>query len=235
MNATKPQAISSVVSDPVSPATAQRYELSPDLVTLSEARASEAEAVRTIRTHVIARHIKAGRRGVSVCGPSAGIGCTFTAVNLAVSLAQVGVATLLIDGDMRSPAVDRLIRPQSPSPGLHEYISSEDLLAGECIHSEVLPSLSVLYAGSRSESAQELLAGERFRRLIERCLRDYEFTVIDTPPANLCADARRIGSVVGYTLIVARTHTTLMGDVTNLAQRLQEDGTRVVGTILNEV
>lgn len=212
-----------------------RYEFSSDLVTLTDGRLSEAEAIRTIRTHVIARHIKDGRRGIALCAPSEGVGCTFTAVNLAVALSQVGVSTLLIDADMRAPTVERFIRPQEPTPGLRDYVSSESALASDCIHAEVLPNLSVLYAGGHADDAQELLAGERFRQLIDRSLRDFEFTVIDTPPANLCADARRIGSIIGYTLIVARTNVTLLNDISTLARRLQEDGTRVVGTVLNEV
>lgn len=215
--------------------SAARYELSPDLVTLSEGRESEAEALRTIRTHIIARHMKDGRRGIAVCGPAEGVGCTFTAVNLAVSLAQVGIATLLIDGDMRSPGVESMIRPQQATLGLKQVISSDDVSLTECTHNEVLPNLSILYAGGQAENAQELLAGEGFRRLMERSLRDYEFTVIDTPPTKTCADARRIGTIIGYTLIVARANVTLTHEVSELAESLQEDGTRVVGTILNEV
>jgi len=215
-------------------ATPSQYELSGDLVTLTDVRLSEAEAIRTIRTHITARHIKDGRRGIAVCAPSAESGCTFTAVNLALALSQVGTATLLIDCDMRSPSVERFIRPRTASTGLSDYIASEDMSASDCIHSEVLPNLSILYAGGASDNAQELLAAERFRQLIDRCLRDYEFTIIDTPPTNACADARRIGSIIGYMLIVARANVTLLNDVSTLAQRLQEDGTRVVGTVLNE-
>lgn len=216
------------------PVEGARYEFSADLVTLTEARPAEAEAIRTIRTHIIARHIKDGRRGVAVCGPSAGVGCTFTAANLSVALAQVGIPTLLIDGDMRAPQLDTMIRPQVETFGLRHCIEHDGPPAGDCIHMEVLPNLSVLYAGGHADSAQELLAGEPFRRLIERSMRDYEFTIINTPPANLCADARRISSLIGYSIIVARANVTLTSEVGSLAEKLHEDGARVVGTILNE-
>lgn len=209
--------------------------LSPDLVTLADDRQPEAEAIRTIRTHVVARHIKDGRRGLAVCAPSDGAGCSFTAANLAIALAQVGISTLLIDGDMRNPAVEEFIRPQDTPRGLRHCISPDaDVSATECIHGDVLPNLSVLYSGGHADNAQELLAGEPFRQLIERCLRDYEFTVVDTPPTKQCADARRIGTIIGYALIVARSRVTLTSEVASLAAKLHEDGVKVVGTVLNE-
>src|SRR5881394_2257900 len=122
-----------------------RYELSGELVTLSDARPAEAEAVRTIRTHMVARHLEDGRRGLSVAGPTSGVGCTYTAANLAVALSQVGISTLLIDGDLRAPRVEEFIRPERPTSGLRQYL--EDGGAGRLhdhVHNEVLPNLSVL-------------------------------------------------------------------------------------------
>jgi capsular exopolysaccharide synthesis family protein len=212
-----------------------QYELSPDLVTLADNRLAEAEAIRTVRTHIMARHVVDGRRGLAICAPTPGVGCTFTAANLAVSLAQIGVATLLIDGDLRAPSVENFIRPLTPTPGLRQCITSNEVQANEAIHPNVLPNLSVLYSGGATDSAQELLGGETFRRLIESCLRDFEFTIIDTPPTSRCADALRISTTIGYGVIVARRNFSLFNDIATLASQLREDGSRIVGTVLNEV
>lgn len=216
-------------------AGALRYEFHSDLVTLSDGRPTEAEAIRTVRTHIIARHLEEGRRGVAVCAPVAGSGCSFTAANLAVALSQVGVATLLIDANLRSPRIGSLIRPEAPTIGLKQYLTAANPSPSAYIHPEVLPNLSVLYSGGATESAQELIGGEAFRDLVDRCLRDFEFTVIDTPPTNESADALRAVSVVGYALIVARTNVTLLKDLGVLSQQIQEDGGRILGSVLNEV
>jgi capsular exopolysaccharide synthesis family protein len=212
-----------------------RYELSPDLVTMSETRPAEAEAIRTARTHIMARHLEDGRRGLSVTAATAGVGCSFVAANLAVALSQAGVSTLLIDGDMRRPQIDDFIRASAPTAGLKQYLSSERSAVSNYIHHEVLPALSIMYAGGVADDAQELLASENFRSLVERCLRDFEFTIIDTPAATGIADALRIASMVGYTLVVAKTHVSRSSEVANLAKQLQEDGAVVIGAVLNEI
>lgn len=210
-----------------------RYEISPDVVTLSETRIAEAEAIRTVRTHLVARHLQDGRRSLAVCAASSNVGCTFTAVNLAVALAQAGVATLLIDGDLRAPSVDKFIRPLTARPGLKECLGGGFSL-NECIHPEVLPNLSILYSGGVAKNPQELLAGEAFKTLIDRCLRDFEFTIVDTTAADIGADERLEARMVGYALIVARSHVSRMSDLSNLVLKLQEDGVRVIGTVLND-
>ena len=211
-------------------ALVRRYAFSSDLVTLSDGRPAEAEAIRTVRTHVIARHIDDGRRGLVVCGPTAGVGCSFTAVNLAIALSQVGISTLLIDADLRKPALPEFIRPEVV-PGSKPDADRSPI---DRVHPEVLPNLSLLYASDLAVDSDDLLGGDPFRKLMERCLRDFEFTIVDTPPASESSDALRVASVIGYALVVARTHVTLIKDVTALAKQLQEDGARVVGSVLNE-
>lgn len=224
-----------LASNPLEGAASQGYVFHNDLVTLVEGRPTEAEAIRTARTHVIARHVEEGRRGLAICSPTEGTGCTFTATNLAVALSQVGISTLLIDSDLRKPGVDSLIRPPSPVAGLHQFLGTPDRQQSDFVQSDVLPNLSVLFAGGVSDQAQELLGGEAFRDLVDRCLRDYEFTVIDTPPSNASADALRTVSIVGYALIVARANVTRLKDLSVLSHQLQESGGRIVGSILNEV
>lgn len=211
-------------------AVVRRYAFSSELVTLAEGRPAEAEAIRTVRTHIIARHIDDGRRGLVVCGPTPGVGCSFTAVNLAVALSQVGISTLLIDADLRKPSLEAFIRPEMV-PGAKPDADRSPI---DRVHPEVLPNLSLLYASDLAVDEEDLLGGDRFRKLMERCLRDFEFTIVDTPPASESSDALRVASVIGYALVVARTHATLIRDVTALAKQLQEDGARVVGSVLNE-
>jgi protein-tyrosine kinase len=230
----KPVLVEAPVEAPAArPAPASRQH-SPVLVTLRDPLSPGAEAIRALRTHILAQHLQAGRRSLAICAPSVGVGCTFVAVNLAVALAQVGIKTLLIDGDLRSPTIQQILPPSGSAGGLGEALASGASIA-EFVEPDVLPNLSVLYAGKAVSNAQELLATDAFEDVMHQCLRDHEITIIDTPPANICADARRISTVVGYSLIVARQHKTLVSDVKTLATQLLDDQARVIGTLLNAV
>lgn len=209
------------------------FSFSPAVVTLSAPQAEQAEAIRTLRTHIMAQHVDDGRRGLAICGPSSGVGCTFTAVNLAVALSQIGVNTLLIDADLRKPTVQDLIRPAQPVIGLRQALNADEAKDG-IIQSSVLPDLSVMFSGGAAPDAQELLASDRFKDLLDQQLRDFDMTIIDTPAANSCADARRISTVVGYSLIVVRRNRSFIGDMQALAAQLNEDRARIVGTVMNE-
>lgn len=210
------------------------YGFSSEIVVLSDPKGVRAEAVRTLRTHIMARHVEDGRRGLAICAASDGVGTTFTAVNLSVALAQIGVKVLLIDGDLRRAEAEKFIRPPAPVKGLLQYLEDEGLEVTATIQTDVIDGLSVMFAGGVSDRAQELLAGDRFAEVVERCLRDYDLTIIDTPPANGCADGRRISTVVGYSLIVAKRHQSFVDDIKALALQLREDRAEIIGTVLTE-
>jgi capsular exopolysaccharide synthesis family protein len=207
--------------------------LSPELVTLAAPLSASAEAIRALRTHVLTQHVQAGRRGLAVCAASADVGCTFVAANLAVALAQVGLKTLLVDGDLRSPALQSVIPPRTTVKGLAECLAHPAPHVADYVQADVLPNLSVLYAGERTRNAHELLARDQFERLMKECLREYDATIVDTPPANSSADARRIGNVVGYATVVARRNKSLVSDVKTLITQLTDDHATVIGTIYN--
>jgi protein-tyrosine kinase len=208
--------------------------VSPRLVTLSAPISSGAESIRALRTHVLGQHLHAGRRALAICAPSVDVGCTFVAANLAVAIAQIGVKTLLIDADLRTPAIQQLVQPTATtSGGLTACLTEAGSRIGDFIDDDVLPNLSVMYAGAAAAHAQELLARDWFEDVMNHCMRDHEFTIIDTPPANTYADVRRISHVAGYSLVVARRNKSLVADVRTLVEQLLDDHVRVIGTLMN--
>lgn len=191
-----------------------------------------AEAVRALRTRIMAQHVQAGRRALAVCGATPGIGCSFTAANLAVSLAQIGVRTALVDADLRQPGLGRLLGVEHQGPGLSDFLADPDIYIEELVEEPLLPCLSFIPAGSVPDRPQELLASSRFAALASHLLREHQVTIFDTTPANGCTDALRVATVAGYSLVVARKHSSYVDDLTTLAKLLRADGSKVVGSVL---
>jgi capsular exopolysaccharide synthesis family protein len=202
-------------------------------VLVTDPDGAAAEAIRALRTRVQSQHLQLGRRALAICGPTPEVGCTFVAVNLAIALSQIGVKTLLIDGDLRNPAVHTYFDPPLSGGGLYECLRSSADSIAEFTDENVMPNLDILGAGNPDRTGHELLASEKFPEIINTCVRDYDMTIIDTPPANSCADGLRISTVTGFALIVTRKNHTLVSDVRVLADQLKKERAPAIGTVLN--
>ncbi len=210
------------------------FALTSTLVALGRVAKAETESFRALRTHIMARHAEEGRRALAVCAATGHVGCSFVSANLALALSQIGVKTLLIDSNMREPSMDSIFKPSRPVEGLAQCLMSPEAHFAEFIQPDVLPDLSILFAGGTPINPQELLASDRFADLMSFCLRDYDMTILDTPPANSCSDAHRVSTVAGYSLVVARRDLTYINDVRTLISQLESDRARVIGTVMTE-
>jgi capsular exopolysaccharide synthesis family protein len=211
-----------------------RRQVSNELVVINEPISVRSEAIRLLRTQIIAQHLKIGRRGIAVVAPVEGVGCTFIAANLAASLSQVGVKTLIVDCNMRSPRVDQVFGLDPNSPGLSSFLTVQVARPERVVHANVLPNLSVITAGPPVMLPQELLSSTRFRDGVNTLLREFDLVLFDTPPANSSADALTVGGVVGYAMMVARRDQSYFRDVTTLVTQLQSTRCAIIGSVLNE-
>lgn len=200
---------------------------------LSDPTGIEAEAIRALRTRIMTQHLREGRRALAICAASAGSGSTFTAVNLATALAQIGVKTALVDANLRDPSIGTAFGVAADKPGLADYLASGDVDLASIIHATHLDQLSIIPAGHVEHSPQELLASEQFHDLATQLLREFDITIFDTTASNTCADAQRVAHVAGYAIIVARKDSSYIRDVNTLSRTLRADRTNVIGCVLN--
>jgi capsular exopolysaccharide synthesis family protein len=212
----------------------RRRDVSDELVVLSEPSGLRSEAIRLLRTQIIAQHIRSGRRGLAMVSAVEGAGCSYLSANLAASLSQVGIKTLLIDANMRTPSIAAYFGIDPNEPGLSSFLSLQVSRPERVVNANVLPSLSVMTAGPAVGRPQELLSGTRFRDGTNMLLREYDLVLFDTPPASANADALTVGAAAGYALIVARRDHSYFSDISTLANQLAAARCPVVGSVLNE-
>jgi protein-tyrosine kinase len=201
---------------------------------LREPQNAKSEAIRSLRTRIVAQHVREGRRALAMCTPNKGSGCSFVAANLAAAMAAIGQKTVLIDTDLRDPSIAAAFGLAEDHTGLADYLADPAVAMDAIIASEVMPRLSIIPAGAVPHNPQELLSSHRFRDLVNQLLREFDLTIFDTTPTNGCTDAQRVATVAGYSLIVARRDKSFVSDVRLLARMLRADKSTVVGTVLNE-
>lgn len=193
------------IDRPDSPAAAQFRVLHQRLVRLA--------ARRTLRVVAVT---SAGRRE----------GRTTTAANLALTAAQEGRSTVLVEGDLRRPMLATLLG-LAPRAGLADVIEGRAELAQAVTR---LGPLAVLCAGG--EGADAPLRNPRAMAILEQLRAAYDFVVVDAPPAIAFSDGDRLAGAADGAVLVVRAGATPR-QVVRLA--LESLGERVAGVVLNDV
>lgn len=211
------------------------YGFSRRLVCLSAPEGAAAASYRSLQTYLLARHIGDGRRGLALCSPQLGAGCTTVAVNLAVACAQAGIKTLLVDANLTRPAVHDFIAPTARVAGLADMLIADPDVRVDEIRRDVRPNLSVLFAGGVKLGAGGLVSQQRrFKEIMDACMRSFDFTIVDAPAATGSTDARHVAMSVRYAMIVARRDLTLLADMKRTADELSSDRVKLVGSFLTD-
>lgn len=166
-----------------------------------------------------------------VTSPEANNGKTINTVNLAISFAQMGKKTLIIDSDMRNPTIHRMFSIPVKN-GLSEILAG--LTDNITVSKTDVENLSVLTSGKIPPNPAELLSSPRMDKLLDFVKVHYDYVFIDTPPINLVTDATIFATkATGYILVV-KAGITDVPDVKAAIKPLDHIGATVVGFILND-
>lgn len=164
-----------------------------------------------------------------------GEGKTFSAINLAMSIAmEVDSTVLLVDADVARPAVlDRLGLPSSP--GLLDLLTQPDLDMADVLLKTNVDRLSILPAGTPHPRATELLASVAMNRLLDELASRYEdrILVFDAPPLLLSTESRALATQVGQVVLIVEADRTTQSTVTSALAMIES--CPVVMTVLNKM
>ncbi len=192
-----------------------------------------AECCRTIRTNLVFMSPDRPLRSLVVTSHGPREGKTTTAVSLAITMAQSGKRTLLVDVDLRRPRVHRVLRLSSAT-GTTNYVVGGTPLKELTKETEV-PNLWALPCGPIPPNPSELLHTVRFQQLLEDAKGMFDFVLLDTPPLGAVTDAAIAAPQVDGVVIVAQSNSTHKDALRSAVRQLDDVGANVVGSILNDV
>jgi receptor protein-tyrosine kinase len=209
--------------------------ISPEIVAAYTPFTPEGERLRGLRSQLQLRWFdEATRRtAMAVVGDSRQEGRSRLVANLAVTFAQLGQRTLLIDGDLRAPRQHKLFK-------IDNHVGLSNLLAGRMQDQAVsfvhgIPGLAILPSGPRPPNPAELLGRSAFGRILEQSKSSFDVVLIDTPAFATGSEAALLARATGGCLVVARSNLTRCSAFQRVVGSLIDTGVYIVGSVLIDV
>jgi capsular exopolysaccharide synthesis family protein len=193
------------------------------------------EAYRILRTNLQFAAGNGRLDSLAITSGAEGEGKTTTVVQLAVASAEVGLRVAILEADLRRPALQSRLRPDTAEPlrpGFSNYLVEGTPLE-ECIHATGRPGVSLVPSGPVPPSPAALLETARARGIVDELLRDHDIVLVDCPPLNVAADASIVASSVDGVIVVVDLNTSREDTVRDAIRRLRTVHAPLVGLLLN--
>jgi chain length determinant protein tyrosine kinase EpsG len=217
---------------PVAPVESGRGNT--ELVALNQPFSVQAESFRALRSQVTMRVYAdvSARAALAVISPDVGDGKTFFCANLAVTMAQLGGRTLVVDADLREPRMHQVFSIDNKT-GLSGILSGR---AESQVIKQVagVPGLFVLPAGVTPPNPLELLERPAFGLLLNELTSKFDYVIVDTASASHGADASVTAVRCGTALVVARKDSTRVRALQDMVASLADSPVKLAGVVMNE-
>lgn len=194
----------------------------------------EAEAIRLLRTNIRLASTAQPLGTLAVSSPNASEGTSTIAANLAVAFAQVGLATALVDADVRQPQQHRIFQVENDR-GLTTLLTDANKNWLEVALDTGIHDLVIIPSGAVPPGATaDLLSLTQLSEILEDLKSAFDVVIIDTPPILPVSDALVVASHTDGIVLVCRSGHTKIEALRRSAETLQRGAVRIVGVVLNQ-
>lgn len=201
-----------------------------DLVTLKDPRSEAAEAFRTLRTNLMLNNAQA-LHTVAMSSAADADGKSEALANLAVTFAQSGHKTILVDTDLRRPT-QHTIWGVNNERGLMAMVTDDTTLANPPLVETEIDNLSLLPAGAIPAIPADVMSSQRISEIIGLLKARADYVLFDCAPVLAAADAVLLGSKLDGLLLVVRAGHTRRDHVTRARESLQRVNVHLLGSVL---
>ncbi len=207
-----------------------------ELISHNMPQSQMSEAFRALRTSLLLSQADHPPQIIMMTSALPREGKTTAAVNLAVTLAQLGDKTLLVDADMRKPGINRALSlVDGKHAGLSSYLAGVSSLDLVTVPHPAITNLEAIPTGPIPPNPADLLSSRRLTELISELRTRYKFVVIDTPPIMAATDAVILSVLVDGVLLVVRSGETPKEAFMRTRDLLVGVKCHILGAVLNAV
>jgi len=203
----------------------------PNLITLTDPRSPASEAFRTLRTNLMFSSVENPIHTLLVTSPATDETKSQTLANLAVTFAQSGNKTILVDTDLRQPRQHELWGIDN-SKGLTSMMLDESSLANPPLVVSGVPNLQILPAGELPPNPADLISSKRMNDIIGVLKARANYVLFDSPSVLSATDAALLGIKLDGVLLVIRTGKTRREEANRAKETLERVHVRIVGAVL---
>ncbi len=190
------------------------------------------ESFRLLKSNLDFFGLDSPAKTILITSPSQGNGKTTTAVNLALVMSQGDQKTVLVDADLRRPAVHTSLK-MSVKPGLAEVIQG-DQNAQSTVRVWKKNKLQVITAGSRMPNVTEIAGSKRIGSVLQTLKETFEVVIVDAPPLVI-SDAYNLASKVDGVVLVMVPGQTREEQARVMKDQLERSGAKVIGVVFNKI
>jgi capsular exopolysaccharide synthesis family protein len=202
----------------------------PTLITLTDPRSAAAEAYRTLRTNLMFTSVEKPIHTLVVSSPQANEDKSIALANLAVTLAQAGNKTILVDADLRSSSQHDIWSVENR--GLTTMMIDDAALSNPPLAATEIDHLQVLPAGEDAPNPADLLSSKRMNEIIGVLKARATYVLFDAPPILAASDAALLGVKVDGVLIVLKSGQSRRDATTRAREALDRVHARIIGSVL---
>ena len=204
------------------------------LITKEDPRSPVSEAYRSLRTSMLYTGIDKKTRSILVSSAGPGEGKTTTVANMAITYANLGKRTLLVDTDLRRPVVHKIMNLEK-EPGITNYLAGNIDDFGELVKPTGIDNLYAVTSGIIPPNPSELLGSIKMGELIKNLEQDWDMILFDSPPLVAVTDATMVSKEIDSIVIVVKVGQTDKKAFEHTIQSLRNVGAPIGGVVLNAV
>tara|TARA_B100000676_G_scaffold27224_1_gene25095 strand:+ start:2861 stop:5173 length:2313 start_codon:yes stop_codon:yes gene_type:complete len=204
------------------------------LLTHEDPKSPISEAYRSLRTSLMYDNDEESCKIILVSSSGPGEGKTTTVANLAITYANMGKRTLLIDADLRKPVIHKMFKT-TINKGFTNYLSGNEKDITKLYYDSDVKNLSIINSGAIPPNPSELLASNRMKEFIKEIKKEFDVVLFDTPPKIAVTDAFIIDKYVDKKLLVIRASVTQKGALERTLVNMENMSSSLDGVIFNGV
>lgn len=190
------------------------------------------EAYKTLRTNLSFAGKNVKVVALTSCTPNEGK--TSLSFQLAMSLAEGGWKTVMVDADLRKSVLRGRYKASHEKFGLSHYLSGQSDLEDTLCQTNI-ENFHLIFAGPVPPNPSELLGSDNFSEMVKRLREAYDYVIIDTPPLGSVIDGAVVAACCDGAVIVIESNAVSYRFVQSVKEQLEKAGVRILGCVLNKV